>query len=128
MTFAFVSVDKGSSRAGIFDLLLSKKIPFIDVGMGLNRRRGPLSGMLRVTYYSVADGAEVRAKKLADEADEPEEEYRTNIQISELNAINAGLAVLKYKQLRDFYVDDETFYHLLLSVNDLHLVGDKWSS
>ncbi|UFW92245.1 hypothetical protein BjapCC829_49960 (plasmid) [Bradyrhizobium barranii] len=33
VTFAFVCVDKGSSRAAIFDLLLSKKIPFIDVGM-----------------------------------------------------------------------------------------------
>jgi hypothetical protein len=40
-TFAFVCVDKGSSRAGIFDLLISKGIPFIDVGMGLNRKKGP---------------------------------------------------------------------------------------
>ena len=34
VTFAFVCVDKGSSRAGIFDLLISRGIPFIDVGMG----------------------------------------------------------------------------------------------
>ena len=40
VTFAFVCVDKGSSRAGIFDLLISKGIPFIDVGMGLNRKNG----------------------------------------------------------------------------------------
>lgn len=42
VTFAFVCVDKGSSRAGIFDLLISMGIPFIDVGMGLNRKRGPI--------------------------------------------------------------------------------------
>ena len=51
VTFAFVCVDKGSSRAGIFDLLISKGIPFIDVGMGLDRKQGPIDGMLRVNYY-----------------------------------------------------------------------------
>jgi hypothetical protein len=126
VTFAFVCVDKGPSRAGIFDLLLSKRIPFIDVGMGLNRKRGPLSGMLRVTYYSAERGAEVRAQKRATEVEEPDDEYRTSIQLSELNAINAGLAVLKYKQLRGFYVDDGALYHLLLSVEDPHLVGDSF--
>ena len=35
VTFAFVCVDKGSSRSQIFDLLIAKKIPFIDVGIGL---------------------------------------------------------------------------------------------
>ena len=40
VTFAFVCVDKGSSHAGIFDLLMKLGIPFIDVGMGLNRKQG----------------------------------------------------------------------------------------
>jgi tRNA A37 threonylcarbamoyladenosine dehydratase len=47
VTFAFVCVDKGSSRAAIFDLLIAKGIPFIDVGMGLDRKRGPVNGMMR---------------------------------------------------------------------------------
>ena len=62
VTFAFVCVDKGSSCAGIFDLLISMNIPFIDVGMGLDRKRGPLNGMLRTTYYSV-ECAERRATR-----------------------------------------------------------------
>ncbi len=49
-TFAFVCVDKGSSRSEIFDLLISKGIPFIDVGMGLDWKRGPVNGMIRATY------------------------------------------------------------------------------
>jgi len=65
VTFAFVCVDKGSSRAGIFDLLISKRIPFIDVGMGLNRKRGPLNGQIRTTYYSQADGQKIRDMGLA---------------------------------------------------------------
>lgn len=38
VTFAFVCVDKGSSRSVVFDLLLEKGIPFIDVGMGVWRK------------------------------------------------------------------------------------------
>jgi hypothetical protein len=40
VTFAFVCVDRGTARSEIFGLLLSKKIPFIDVGMGVTRKRG----------------------------------------------------------------------------------------
>lgn len=39
VTFAFVSVDKGSARKEIFDILAERRIPFIDVGMGLDRKR-----------------------------------------------------------------------------------------
>lgn len=84
VTFAFVCVDKGSSRSGIFDLLLARRIPFIDVGMGLNRKRGPLNGMLRTTYYSAERGEDVRKQALAEMADQPGDLYRVNIQIGEL--------------------------------------------
>lgn len=127
VTFAFVCVDKGSARSEIFDLLLARKIPFIDVGMGLDRKRGALNGMARVTYFSAERGPEVRAKNLAEMSDAPDDEYRTNIQISELNALNAALAVLRYKQLRGFYVDDCNFVHSLFSVNDLKLLGDAFA-
>jgi hypothetical protein len=123
VTFAFVCVDKGTSRKGIFDLLLAQGIPFIDVGMGLRRQNGPLSGMLRATYYSKEDGAKVRQMCLADEADDPNDIYRTNIQIGELNALNACLAVIRFKQLRGFYLDADSPFHLLLDVSDLKIVG-----
>lgn len=124
VTFAFVCVDKGSARSAIFDLLLSKKIPFIDVGMGLNRKRDSLAGMVRVTYYPADKGAEVRAKDYAEMADAPDDEYRASIQTSELNALNAALAVLRYKQIRGFYVDDGNLVHALFDVTDLKLQGE----
>jgi ThiF family len=123
VTFAFVCVDKGSSRSGIFDLLISKAIPFIDVGMGLNRKRGPLNGLLRTTYYSSEDGQKVREKGLAELEDNPDDLYRTNIQIGELNALNACLAVIKFKQLRGFYFEEVPHYHLLFEIGDLKIVG-----
>ncbi len=124
VTFAFVCVDKGSSRAGIFDLLISKGIPFIDVGMGLNRKNGAINGMLRMTYYSAEHGHKVRDKGLAPLVDSEGDLYRTNIQIAELNALNACLAVMKFKQLRGFYCEELPHYHLLFEVSDLGIVGE----
>jgi hypothetical protein len=125
VTFAFVCVDKGSSRAGVFDLLISRKIPFIDVGMGLKRRNGLLNGMLRATYYSAEHGQEVRDKGLADLSDDPDDLYSTNIQIAELNALNACLAVIRFKQLRGFYFEELPYYQLLFQIGDFKTFGDS---
>ncbi len=123
VTFAFVCVDKGSSRTGIFDLLLSKGIPFIDVGMGLRRKMGPISGQLRTTYFSTKQGNKLRGKDLAPLSDGPDDIYKTNIQISELNALNACLAVIKYKQFRGFYFEENPYHHLLFEIGDMKIIG-----
>lgn len=123
VTFAFVCVDKGSSRVAIFDLLIGLGIPFIDVGMGLKRAGGPLSGMLRATYFAPERAVEMRQKGLAEMHDGPENLYRTNVQIAELNAFNAALAVMRYKQLRGFYTEVDPMCHLLFDLADLKIVG-----
>lgn len=124
VTFAFVCVDKGSSRAGIFDLLIALGISFIDVGLGLHRRRGPLSGMARTTYYPTERAGERRDKGLAELADGADDLYWTNVQIGELNALNACLAVILFKQARGFYFQELPLYHLLFEIGDLKIVGD----
>jgi hypothetical protein len=125
VTFAFVCVDKGSSRSGIFDLLISKGIPFIDVGMGLDRKRGPINGMLRTTYYPADHGQKIRDKGLAEMSDPPEDIYHTNIQIGEINALNACFAIIRFKQLRAFYFEEIPYYHLLAEIGDLKIVGES---
>ena len=125
VTFAFVCVDKGSARSKIFDLLIFKGIPLIDVGMGLNRKRGPIDGMMRVTYYSRETAQRVRDMGLAEMSDPADDIYRTNIQISEINALNACLAVIRFKQLRGFYCEDEACYQLLLGIGDLQTAGES---
>ena len=124
VTFAFVCVDKGAARGAIFELLISLGIPFIDVGMGLNRKHGPLNGQLRVTHYSVEDGARMRDRGFAELADTPGDFYRANIQIGELNAMNACLALIRFKQIRGFYLEERPIDHLLFGIGDLELVGD----
>ena len=126
VTFAFVCVDKGSSRAGIFELLIGKQIPFIDIGMGLDRKPGSLSGMVRTTYYPRETAALTRDKQLAEMVDDPNDIYRTTVQLSELNALNAALAVVKYKQIRGFYHGDQPWDHLMFGIDDLHLLGQTW--
>src|SRR3989344_538450 len=119
VTFAFVCVDKGKSRAGIFDLLISNGIPFIDVGMGLNRTEGPIGGTLRATYYSVEDAQRLRDLNLAELVDDTADEYRIHIQTAELNALNAALAVIKFKQIRGFYFDKDALNSLVMQISNI---------
>lgn len=124
VTFAFVCVDKGSSRAGIFDLLISKGIPFIDVGMGLHRQKNLLTGLIRSTYCPPERAAKVRESGWADLKSDPNDLYRTNIQTAELNALNACLAVIRFKQIRGFYAEESSILNLIFDLKDLGTVGE----
>jgi hypothetical protein len=123
VTFAFVCVDKGTARERIFDLLIGLGIPFIDVGLGLDRNQGALNGTVRATYYPPEAAAQLRAKGLAEEVDKPDDAYRQNVQIAELNAINACFAVIRYKQARGVYVDDGSPHNLLMDLGKLKTFG-----
>jgi hypothetical protein len=125
VTFAFVCIDNGPSREAIFDLLITMGISFIDVGMGLNRRKGALSGMLRTTYFSYDNSQKVKDQRVAPVANDPDNLYRSNIQISELNALNASLAIIRFKQLRGFYAEEIPYYNMLFNVADQKIIGES---
>jgi len=93
--------------------------------MGLDRKKGPLNGMMRTTYYSTDDGQKVRNKRLAPEQETPNDIYRTNIQIGELNALNACLAVIRGKQLRGSYIEEVPLYNLAFEIDDLKIVSES---
>jgi len=57
--------------------------------------------------------------------DAPDDEYRTNIQTGELNALNAGLAIIKFKKLRGFYLDEEPCFHVLFGLGDCKSFGES---
>lgn len=123
VTFAFVAVDKGSARKAILDLLIAKNIPFVDVGMGLRRVQDRISGTVRTTYFPLDGGQAVRDKRYVPETDPPEDVYKSNVQIAELNALNAALAVLRFKQVRGFYAGPLAADHLLLTLDNLSLLS-----
>lgn len=110
--FVFVSVDDGPARRLIVDWLTSKSVPFVDCGMGLNRSVVGLNGTVRITgvdrtaYDRTIDTAYLPTENAK------EDEYRRQAQIAELNALNAALAVIRFKQHFKIYdrLDDAAWY------------------
>ena len=68
---------------------------------------GKLTGNVRVTTSAPGgrDGVAARGR-IWFSSDDGENEYARNIQVAELNALNAALAVIKWKKLRGVYHDD----------------------
>ena len=89
------------------------------------RKRGPVGAATDEELVSLIRQVKVRDKGLAPLVDSPDDLYQTNIQISELNALNACLAVIRFKQLRGFYFEEIPYYHLLLELGDLQIVGES---
>lgn|SRR2546425_2685033 len=115
MTFVFICLDKGASRRIIVDYLIENKIPFIDVGMGLYVEKDALGGLVRVT--TCTPSFHEHAKKQIPFGDGDEDNpYSRNIQIADLNALNATLAVIKWKKIRGFYADMENEHNTVYGV------------
>jgi len=51
-------------------------------------------------------------------------EYVTNIQIADLNSLNAGFAVVKWKKMCGFYQDLEEEHHTTYSINVSQLLNE----
>jgi len=110
MNFVFICIDKGTGKHLIVERLEEWAIPFIDVGMGIQLGEdNKLGGILTVTTSTPIrrDHLRSRVAFLDGEADN---EYSRNVQIAELNALNASLAVVKWKKLCGYY-DDKTNEH-----------------
>jgi hypothetical protein len=90
----------------IVEQLEALGLPFIDVGMGVSEVDGSLHGLIRVTTSTpdlrdhVRGSGRISFGRLAEDDD-----YRSNIQIADLNALNAALAVIRWKKLVGFYLD-----------------------
>lgn len=127
-TFVFVAVDNGTARRIITDHLVKKGIPFIDVGMGVevaNSLGGDpqLRGTCRVTLATDTLNSHLPSR-LNLEDDDDEAIYRSNIQVADLNALNAALAVMRWKQVMGFYLDQFNAHNLNLVIPFQSLTRD----
>ena len=115
--FVFVSVDDGVSRGLICQYLQDLEIPFIDVGMGLEKVEDTTSllGLCRVTL-GTASKIDHLDKRLPVTDDRNDALYQSNIQVSDINALNAMLAVIKWKQYCGFYTDYDQAHNLSFSL------------
>jgi hypothetical protein len=106
MNFVFISVDDGEARKLIATALQQFGVPFIDVGVGVYESDGSIGGQVRVTLST--DGASaVDRGRLSNGGPDPDNVYGQNVQIGDLNALSAVLAVMRWKRLMGFYVDLE---------------------
>jgi hypothetical protein len=115
--FVFLALDDGPSRILIADWLSANGIPFVDCGMGLNRVAEGLNGVVRVTGTDRA-AFEATAKTRFLPGGDPEGgEYRKQGQIAELNALNAALAVVRFKQHFGVYDRENQSHSMILETS-----------
>ena len=108
MDFVFICIDRSEAKGPIVEKLEQLGTPFIDVGMGLELVDDQLQGVVRVTTSTPSKRDHVRGKKrIALSGGGVDGAYSRNVQIAELNALNAALAVVKWKKLLGFYRDLE---------------------
>ena len=123
MDFVFIAVDKGRARRLVVEKLEEFGVPFIDVGMGVEEVEGSLLGQLRVTASTDRSRDQVRLTLPISDRD-AEDDYSRNIQIADLNALNAALAVIKWKKILGFYTDLEKEHTSLYQIDGNHLVNE----
>jgi hypothetical protein len=111
LSFVFVCIDGGAAKQQIVGKLEALGVSFIDVGMGLELVDGLLGGILRVTASTSDKREHVHQGRIAFAAGGEDNIYASNIQVADLNALNAALAVLKWKKIREFYRDFEREHH-----------------
>lgn len=126
LDFAFVAVDNGRSRREVIECLVRTGVPFIDVGMGVFATPDGLSGIVRVTAVSAGGFGAVKEKNWLPLADPgADDEYVRNMQLADLNALNATLAVIKWKKLVGFYRDARNEDNSTYTVDAAMLLTDQ---
>jgi ThiF family len=119
MSFVFLAIDSGPCRKFISERLLEYGVPFIDCGIGVYRTGESLAGIVRTTTCT-PEGHELHRLPVVDDEDD---EYN-NIQLADLNALNAIYAVIKWKKLFGFYTDLEHEHHSAYTIDGNHLSNE----
>lgn len=122
--FVFVCMGDGPERKLVVDTLVSAAVPFVDVGLGVYEVNGRLAGSLRVTT-GTPDAHDHLDRRLPFGDADPDGDYATNIQIADLNALNAALAVIRWKKHVGFYNDLEAEHHSVYDIDGNHIVNDE---
>lgn len=129
ITFAFICMDAGEVKRMIVRKLEALGAAFVDVGMGLELVDGSLGGILRVTASTPDKREHVHQGRISFANDGMDNIYSSNIQVADLNALNAVLAVIKWKKLRGFYRDLEGEHHSTYTTDgNLILSGDFYAT
>ena len=125
MSFVFIALDQNEPKRAIIEKLEAESVPFVDVGMGVREETGSLSGLVRVTTSTPEHRSHVRGKRrISFASGGGGGEYERNIQIADLNALNASLAVLRWKKLLGFYSDLGGEHNSVFATSDACMINE----
>lgn len=105
LDFVFICADRGPVKEKIVARLTANGTSFVEVGMGVILVEGKLSGIVRTTTSTVTTREKAAPYISYADGEGGANEYASNIQIAELNALNAAIAVIQWKKLYGFYQD-----------------------
>ena len=117
-TFVFLAAADAHERPQIMVWLRERGIPFIDVGMSLSDGGAGLTGIAKVMAYMPDSDVALPTRAAAAPGDD---DYSSNIQVADLNALNAILAVIRWKRHLGFYATHEPAGEIVykLYLNDI---------
>jgi hypothetical protein len=124
LSYVFICIDSNSARSMIISNLKNFGVTFIDAGLGVNVVDENLIGQLRVTVGTPAKYDHIPNR--IGSASFEDDEYATNIQIADLNALNALLAVVKWKKLSGFYQDLKQEFNSTYTINTSQLINEDF--
>jgi hypothetical protein len=122
MAFVFLTMDTSASKKYIIKKLEEFGVPFIDTGMGVGQVNSSLEGLVRTT--TSVPGHRQHVWNRLSFADEGDNEYEQNIQIADLNALNAAIAVIKWKKFCGFYIDLGHEYSSTYAIDGNYLLNE----
>ena len=120
--FVFLCLDDGGAKRPIIERLERTGRSFIDVGMGVELGPKGLFGLLRTTTSTPEMRAHVRDHgRIPFVGTGEADAYASNIQIADLNALNAAMAVIRWKRLCGFYADGGAEHHSTYDIDGNHV-------
>ena len=124
--FVFICVDRPAVRKLVSEFLRSQNTPFIDTGMDLELLEDQqcLIGSCRVTMSTPEKSGHFTCH-VSTEDSGADEVYQTNIQVADLNALSAALAVVKWKKYCTYYQDCYKEHQSVYAINAHQLSRDE---
>ncbi|HVX12044.1 MAG TPA: ThiF family adenylyltransferase [Pirellulales bacterium] len=124
MNFVFICIDKGTGKRLMVERLEEWGTPFVDVGMGIQLGEdNTLGGIVTVTTSTPNKRDHLR-RRVAFADGEAANEYSQNVQIGELNALNAALAVIRWKKLCGYYHDTTHEHWCAYTIRSNQLISE----
>ncbi len=124
LSYVFICIDNNSAKRPIITKLKEFGVTFFDLGIGVNVADENLIAMLRVTT-GTPEMYDHIPNRVGFETDD-NNEYASNIQIADLNALNALMAVIKWKKLSGFYQDLKQEFNSTYTINTSQLLNDDF--